>query len=137
MQIDNIEDAKILLLEIENLFMNLDDIKKKLEQQINIKDDETQDYLHEIELSKLNAFELSKVAVLLRDTRKERRMLKNKLELINTLKGYSDKYITKGILADTKQAIQNIDTLKINQETREYTPRVVKELKCAKKKKEE
>lgn len=137
MQIDNIEDAKILLLEIENLFMNLDDIKKNLEQQINIKDDETQDYLHEIELSKLNAFELSKVAVLLRDTRKERRMLKNKLELINTLKGYSDKYITKGILADTKQAIQNIDTLKINQETREYTPRVVKELKCAKKKKEE
>lgn len=137
MQIDNIEDAKILLLEIENLFMNLDDIKKNLEQQINIKDDETQDYLHEIELSKLNAFELSKVAVLLRDTRKERRMLKNKLELINTLKGYSDKYITKGIIADTKQAIQNIDTLKINQETREYTPRVVKELKCAKKKKEE
>lgn len=137
MQIDNIEDAKILLLEIENLFMNLDDIKKNLEQQINIKEDETQDYLHEIELSKLNAFELSKVAVLLRDTRKERRMLKNKLELINTLKGYSDKYITKGILADTKQAIQNIDTLKINQETREYTPRVVKELKCAKKKKEE
>lgn len=137
MQIDNIEDAKILLLEIKNLFMNLDDIKKNLEQQINIKDDETQDYLHEIELSKLNAFELSKVAVLLRDTRKERRMLKNKLELINTLKGYSDKYITKGIIADTKQAIQNIDTLKINQETREYTPRVVKELKCAKKKKEE
>lgn len=137
MQIDNIEDAKILLLEIENLFMNLEDIKKNLEQQINIKDDETQDYLHEIELSKLNAFELSKVAVLLRDTRKERRMLKNKLELINTLKGYSDKYITKGIIADTKQAIQNIDTLKINQETREYTPRVVKELKCAKKKKEE
>lgn len=137
MQIDNIEDAKILLLEIENLFMNLDDIKKNLEQQINIKEDETQDYLHEIELSKLNAFELSKVAVLLRDTRKERRMLKNKLELINTLKGYSDKYITKGIIADTKQAIQNIDTLKINQETREYTPRVVKELKCAKKKKEE
>lgn len=137
MQIDNIEDAKILLLEIENLFMNLEDIKKNLEQQINIKDDETQDYLHEIELSKLNAFELSKVAVLLRDTRKERRMLKNKLELINTLKGYSDKYITKGIIADTKQAIQNIDTLKINQETREYTPRVVKDLKCAKKKKGE
>lgn len=137
MQIDNIEDAKILLLEIENLFMNLDDIKKNLEQQINIKDDETQDYLHEIELSKLNAFELSKVAVLLRDTRKERRILKDKLELINTLKGYSDKYITKGIIADTKQAIQNIDTLKSNQETREYTPRVVKELKCAKKKKEE
>ncbi len=137
MQIDNIEDVKILLLEIENLFTNLDDIKKNLEQQINIKDDETQDYLHEIELSKLNAFELSKVAVLLRDTRKERRMLKNKLELINTLKGYSDKYITKGIIADTKQAIQNIDTLKSNQETREYTPRVVKELKCAKKKKEE
>ena len=134
MQIDNIEDAKILLLEIENLFMNLDDIKKNLEQQINIKEDETQDYLHEIELSKLNAFELSKVAVLLRDTRKERRILKNKLELLNTIKGYTDKYITKGILADTKQAIKNIDTLKNNQESKEYTPRVIKDLKCAKRK---
>ena len=36
MQLDNIEEVKILLLEIENLFMNLDNYKKQIEEQINI-----------------------------------------------------------------------------------------------------
>ena len=49
-----------------------------------------------------------KVAKKLIETRKERREFKNKLELINTLKGYADKYITKGIIADTKQVIKNV-----------------------------
>ena len=75
-----------------------------------------------------------KVANALIKTRKERRILKKKLELVNTLKGYTDKYITKGIIAETRQAIQNIDTLKSNQETKEYTPRIIKDLKCAKRK---
>lgn len=137
MQIDNIEEMKILLIEIEEVFTNLDDVKKDIENKICIKEAEQEDYLHELELAKLNGIEIMKVADALIKTRKERRILKNKLELINTLKGYTDKYITKGIIADTKQAIQNINTLKSNQEAKEYTPRVVKGLKCAKKKKEE
>lgn len=137
MQIDNIEEMKILLIEIEEVFTNLDDVKKDIENKICIKEAEQEDYLHELELAKLNGIEIMKVSNALIKTRKERRILKNKLELINTLKGYTDKYITKGIIADTKQAIQNINTLKSNQEAKEYTPRVVKGLKCAKKKKEE
>lgn len=137
MQIDNIEEMKILLIEIEEVFTNLDDVKKDIENKICIKEAEQEDYLHELELAKLNGIEIMKVANALIKARKERRILKNKLELINTLKGYTDKYITKGIIADTKQAIQNINTLKSNQEAKEYTPRVVKGLKCAKKKKEE
>jgi hypothetical protein len=137
MQIDNIEEMKILLIEIEEVFTYLDDVKKDIENKICIKEAEQEDYLHELELAKLNGIEIMKVANALIKTRKERRILKNKLELINTLKGYTDKYITKGIIADTKQAIQNINTLKSNQEAKEYTPRVVKGLKCAKKKKEE
>ena len=135
MQIDNIEEMKILLIEIEEVFTYLDDVKKDIENKICIKEAEQEDYLHE--LAKLNGIEIMKVSNALIKTRKERRILKNKLELINTLKGYTDKYITKGIIADTKQAIQNINTLKSNQEAKEYTPRVVKGLKCAKKKKEE
>lgn len=137
MQIDNIEEMKILLTEIEEVFTYLDDVKKDIENKICIKEAEQEDYLHELELAKLNGIEIMKVSNALIKTRKERRILKNKLELINTLKGYTDKYITKGIIADTKQAIQNINTLKSNQEAKEYTPRVVKGLKCAKKKKEE
>lgn len=136
MQLDNIEEVKILLLEIENLFMNLDDYKKQIEDQINIKEAEQEDYLHELELAKLNAMEIMSVSKALIKTRKERRVLKDKIELLKTLKGYTDKYIIKGIIADTRQAISNIDTLKNNHETREYTPRVVKNLKCGKKKKE-
>ena len=137
MQIDDIEEAKILLLDIENLFMDLDDTKTSLESQISIKDDETQDYLHELELAKLNGIEIMSVSKALINTRKERRILKDKLEVVNTLKGYTDKYITKGIIADTRQAISNLDTLKSNQEGREYTPKVIKDLKCAKKRKKE
>ena len=66
-------------------------------------------------------------------TRKDRRILKDKLDLIKTLKGYVDEYIKKGIIAQTKQVITNIETLKSNFEAREYTPKVIKELKCAKK----
>lgn len=134
MQIDNMEEMKTLLVEIDNIFTNLDEVKKDIENKICIKEAEQEDYLHELELAKLNGIEIMKVANALIKTRKERRILKNKLELVNTLKGYTDKYITKGIIADTRQAIQNIDTLKSNQETKEYTPRIIKDLKCAKRK---
>lgn len=132
MQLDNMEEVKILMLEIENLFMNLDDKKKEIENAIEVKEAEQRDYLHELELAKLNGIEIMQVAKELIKTRKARRVLKDKLELINTLKGYTDKFINKGIIAETRRAIQNIDTLKSNHETREYTPRVVKNLKCAK-----
>lgn len=134
MQIDNMEEVKTLLIEIENMFTNLDDLKKDIENKICIKEAEQEDYLHELELAKLNGIEIMKVSNSLIKTRKERRTLKNKLELLNTIKGYTDKYITKGIIADTRQAIKNLDTLKNNQESKEYTPRVIKDLKCAKKK---
>lgn len=74
-----------------------------------------------------------KVANSLIKTRKERRKLKNRLELVNTIKGFTDEYIKKGIVSNLKQLIKNIDTLKSNQETREYTPKAIKTLKCAKK----
>lgn len=135
MQLDNMEEVKILMLEIEDLFMNLDEKKKEIENEICIKEAEQEDYLHELELSKLNGIEIMQVSKELIKVRRERRLLKDKLELINTIKGYTDKYITKGIIADTRQAISNIDTLKSNQDAREYTPRIIKNLKCAKKRK--
>lgn len=133
MQLENMEEAKILLLEMENLFTEVDNLKKELEIKIDTKNNETVDYLHELELAKLNGIEIMSIAKALIKTRKERRILKDQLALINTLKGYTDKYITKGIIADTRQVIKNIDTLKNNQDTREFVPKVVKGLKCAKK----
>lgn len=134
LSIENLEEVKELLVNITDMFANLDNIKKSLEVQISIKEDETQDYLHELELARLNAPEIMKIAKKLIEVRRKRRILKDRLGLVNTLKGYTDKYITKGIIADTKQAIININTLDRNNETREYTAKVVKNLKCAKKK---
>lgn len=67
----------------------------------------------------------------------ERRIIKDKIDLINTIKPYTSKFITKGICAETDATIKNIETLKSNQENRKYTPRILKDLKCAKVKKEE
>ena len=136
MQIDNIENIKICLTDLDDLFNNLDKTKKEIETKIALKEAEQEDYLHELELGKLNGIEIMKVSNVLIKTRKERRKLKDKLEIIKTLKGYTDKYINKGIIAETRQVITNLETLQKNQETREYTPRIVKDLKCAKKKKE-
>ena len=137
MKIDNVDEVKELLVDIDILFSNLDDIKKELEEKIRQKEAEQEDYLHEIELGNLNGIQLTGVAKQLKQTRKERRVFKDKLDLINTLKGYTDKYITKGIIGDTKQAIKNIEMLESNHKTREYVPRIIKNLRCAKKRKEE
>ena len=56
--------------------------------------------------------------------------------LVSTIKPYTSKFITKGICAETDTTIKNIETLKRNQENRQYTPRVLQDLKCAKKRKE-
>lgn len=135
MKIDNTDEVKELLNNIDMLFSNLDNIKKELEEKIRLKEAEQEDYLHEIELGNLNGIQLTGVAKELKQTRKERRMFKDKLELVNTLKGYTDKYIMKGIVADTKQAIKNVEMLESNHKTREYVPRIIKNLRCAKKEK--
>lgn len=67
----------------------------------------------------------------------ERRIVKDKLDLINTLKPYVNKFVTKGIIAETETTMKIIETLKKNQQTRQYTPRVLQDLKCAKKKNKE
>ena len=134
MQLDNMEDVKKAVIEFKEIFTNVYDVKKEIEEQLMIKENETLDYLHELELGNLNAIEVTRTAKKLIKSRKERRVLKDKLELIKTEKGFVDSYIVKGIVGELEQMIENIDTLKINQENRQYTPRVLQDLKCAKKK---
>lgn len=137
MQIENMKETLDLLENIKYFFLDLDETEKKLNMELYNKEGERDDLLHEIELSKLNAIERMQTYSRLESVLKERRIIKDKIELINTIKPYTSKFITKGICAETDTTIKNIETLKSNQESRQYTPRIIKDLKCAKKKKEE
>ena len=117
--------------------MNMEDTEKRLSTELSNKEAERDDLLHEIELSKLNAIERMQVYAKLEKVLQERRIIKDKIALVNTMKPYSNKYIEKGICAETNITIKNIETLKSNQANRQYTPRILKDLKCAKVKKEE
>ena len=137
MQIENMEKTLDLLENIKYFFLHLDETEKKLNTELYNKEGEKDDLLHEIELSKLNAIERMQIYSRLETVLQERRIIKDKIDLINTIKPYTSKFITKGICAETDITIKNIETLKSNQESRQYTPRIIIDIKCAKKKKEE
>lgn len=134
MQIDNMEQTLELLENIKLFFYDITEVEKKLQADLYNKEGERDDLLHEIELSKLNAIEIMNTYKKLETVLKERREIKDKIKLINTIKPYTTKFVMKGILAETDATIANIIKLKEYQETRQYTPRVLKDLKCAKKK---
>lgn len=137
MIIENMQQTIDLLNNIKDFFYNIEEIEKKLITELHNKEGERDDLLHEIELSDLNIGERASTYKKLKKVLQERRIIKDKIELIKTIKPYTSKFITKGICAETDATIKNIETLKSNQENRQYTPRVLKDLKCAKKKKEE
>lgn len=137
MEIDDMEQTLELLNDINYFFRNIDEIDRKLQTDLHNKEGERDDLLHEVEFGKKNKLsigERAKVYSMLEKVLQERRILKDKIDLINTIKPYTNKFIMKGIFAETDITIKNIETLRQNQETRQYTPRVLKDLKCAKKK---
>lgn len=137
MKIDNIDEVEEFAKEMNCFFTYIERTNSDLKNELRIKELEQDDLLHEIELSKLNAFELSKVAVRLRNVRQERRVIKDKIEFISTLKGFADKYNNKLITGDIAQLLKNIRKLKDNWETRIYKTRVLEDLKISKMKKKE
>ena len=137
MKIDNIDEVEEFAKEMNYFFTYIERTNSDLKNELRIKELEQDDLLHEIELSKLNAFELSKVAVRLRNVRQERRVIKDKLEFISTLKGFADKYNNKLITGDIAQLLKNIRKLKDNWETRIYKTRVLEDLKISKMKNKE
>lgn len=132
MQIDNIDEIEKFVEEMNYFFTNIERVNSDLKNQLRTKELEQDDLLHEIELSKLNAFELTKVATRLQKTRKERREIKDKLEFIATIKGFSDKYTNKLITGDLINLLKNIRRLRENWGTRIYKTRVLEDLKISK-----
>ena len=120
------------LIEMKNFFENIDELKSTLDKQIKDTELARDDLLHELELAKLDAVEMIKVAKTLKEILQERRKYKDELAKVMTLKGFTDKYNNKMIVGDIVNVLKNLKTLKSNNDTRSYTPRIITNLKCAK-----
>lgn len=122
------------LIQMKNFFEGIDKLKVDLEKQIYETEMARNDLLHELELGNLNAIEMTKVAKTLKEVLRERRKNKDELDKVMTLKGFTDKYNNKLIIGDIIQVLKNLKTLKSNQESRIYKPRIIANLKIMKEK---
>lgn len=133
MNFGNTKEIEELIIKIKDFFMTINDEEKKLNAKLIEKENIQIDLLHEIELAELNAIDFMKIAQRLKKNRHERRKVKDELAFINTLKGYTRKFTEKGIIAESEQLLKNIETYKKGLENRYYIPKVLDNLKCAKK----
>lgn len=122
------------LIQMKNFFEGIDKLKIDLEKQISETELERNDLLHELELGNLNAIEMTQVAKTLKEVLQERRKYKDELAKVMTLKGFTDKYNNKMITGDIILVLKNLRTLEKNNKTRTYSPRRIKNLKCAEEK---
>ena len=83
MVIENMQQTIELLKNIKDFFFNIDETEKRLNTELYNKEGERDDLLHEIELSKLNAIERMQTYSKLETVLKERRCIKDKIDLIN------------------------------------------------------
>ena len=125
------------LIDMKNFFENIDKLKVDIEKQITETEQARNDLLHELELGKLNAIEIMRVAKTLKEVLQERRQYKDELKKVMTLKGFTDKYNNKFIVGDIVQVLKNLRTLKKNNENRKYIPRRITNLKCVEEAKDE
>ena len=91
MVIEDMQQSLELLENIKNFFYNIEEIEKKLNMDLRNKEYERDDLLHEIELSKLNAIEIVAVYKKLEKVLQERRIIKDKIDLVSTIKPYANK----------------------------------------------
>lgn len=96
------------------------------------KEAEQDDLLHEVELANLNVVERSKFYNELKKVREERRLIKDELQICNTIKPLADMLIKKGIYAELNQSIKNLENCKNLLKERTYHAKIRKDLKCVK-----
>ena len=125
--------AEEILKAMKNFFEGIDIEHSNLLQELSDKEAEQQDLLHELELNNLNAVEITKVAIDLKKVRKERRVIKNDIERVKTIKSFTDKYNNKFITNEIKTLIKDLYKLQKRQSNRQYEPRILKDRKIGEK----
>lgn len=126
--IESVKDVEKLLCNMKYLFENVDKVNSTLKTDLRNIEAEQLDILHEIELTDLKPSEMLKVYRKLKKVRRTRRTIKDKLEFIGTLKGFTDKYNNSlKIYSDLGTLFKNINNLKSYWENRKYNPRAKSE----------
>lgn len=131
MTFENAEEVKKVFVNMNDIISSMTSEENKLEDELKIRQAMIQDYLHEIEMVKLNAIERIRIVDDIKKVRDERRQIKDQLGRIKKLKGFYKKYIEKGMLSETNQVLKNLEEYDESLKNRKYTPRVLKNLKCA------
>ena len=103
-----------------NLFNNTNNDLHNEYEKLSQKDMELSDLDHYIEIHKLKAYELAKIGKLRKKLREERREIKDNIEIIETLKKFTDKYNNKLITGDIIQNLKEQETIKKKQENPIY-----------------
>ena len=103
-------------------FQDIDKIQKELSEQQSMWDIKQDEILHYIENHNLDAVKSCKAIKLLKQVRKERREVKNEIDVIHSLKDtFIDKYKNKFIEKDIIQALKNLKELENRQNSPKYT----------------
>lgn len=103
-----------------NLFNNTNNDLHNEYEKLSQKDMELSDLDHYIEIHKLKAYELAKIGKLRKKLREERREIKDNIEIIETIKKFTDKYNNKLITGDIIQNLKEQETIKKKQENPIY-----------------
>ena len=121
MQENKLEVQDILKIML-NLFQDVDNRLKELSKKQSIVDTKQDEILHYIENHKLNASERCKIISLLQKGRKDRRQIKDDMDVIRSLKdSFIDKYKNKFIEKDILVALKNLQELENRKDNPNYT----------------
>lgn len=113
----NVEDLMKYML---NLFNNTSKELSEEYDKLSQKDLELNDLDHYIENHKLRAGDLAKVCKLRQTLRKERRLIKNNIAMIEVIKKFTDKYNNKLITGDIIQNLKEQENLIKKQQNPKY-----------------
>lgn len=115
----SVEDILKLILKF---FQETDKRQEELKNKLSVWDIKQQEILHYIENHNLNAAESCKLIKLLKNIRSERRIIKDEMDVIRSVKDtFIDKYKNKFIEKDLIQTIKNLKQLEIRQTNPKYT----------------
>ena len=108
---------------MKQFFESIDNELKALIEELSQKELEQQDILHYIENNNLNASGYSKAGKLLKQTRQERRIIKNNIDRVKHIKLFTDKYNKKLIVGDIIQTLKGLSTISKKQQRPIYIRR--------------